>query len=140
MMEIWQRMVLYSAGGICTEVFFTACKNLYFNRDIMLNGYTQLWMVFVYSFGGLLFEFIHLYVDYNYRHIILLVLLYSIEYSVGWLLLLVIGKCPWEYSEWGNVHGLIQLVYIPFWMIFIILADIFIGIMMTYKLIKHTTQ
>lgn len=123
-MRLEHRLAFYAMSGISTEVFFTALKALWYEKDLRLQGHTQLWVAFIYAFGGLLFEQIHLLVQArSSRVFIYLGLVYLLEYNSGWLLQKMLGSCPWEYQEVGHIHGFIQLRYIPAWLIFVLLAD-----------------
>lgn len=137
-------MILYALLGIATEVCFTAFKNLYYYNDWSLDGHTQLWIIPVYAVGGYLFEIIYIKIPYFYIRIpIYLIFLYFIEYISGILLINILGYCPWEYTDPGNIHGLVQLYYIPFWTIFVIGVDILFSrkklILMNFMYCKNTT-
>lgn len=131
-----QRMLIYAVGGVFAEVVFTALKSLYYHTDLMLHGNTQLWVILMYSFGGILFEFFQ-QIDYRLRVSLYVVFIYAIEYFTGWCLHHYLGACPWHYHEAGNVHGLIQLAYIPWWAIFAVLADNVIYIAVNYRLVYY---
>lgn len=47
-------------------------------------------------------------------------LFFAVEYFIGWLLRLIIGKCPWEDNYKGrrwSVNNLIRLDYTPAWFV-----------------------
>ena len=127
----------YFMSGVFTEVIFTSLKTLYYHQDFMLHGNTQLWVIFIYAFGGLLFEKVHSSVASSLVRIgIYFTLVYILEYTVGWFLLLVLGKCPWHYEEPGNVHGLVQLAYAPLWFLFAIVSNRGIDYAINYDIIR----
>lgn len=136
-MNLIQRMLFYAMSGVFNEVVFTALKTLWYHQDFMLHGNTQLWVIFIYAFGGLLFE--HVYYKVNtasLRVLIYLSLVYILEYSGGWVLVQLLGECPWHYHEPGNIHGLVQLRYIPLWTFFSIVANKGIYYAINYELVK----
>jgi uncharacterized membrane protein len=53
------------------------------------------------------------------RGLVYLLGIWLVEFSVGWLLRKLTGKCPWDYSNFpGNIRGIITLEYAPVWFIF----------------------
>lgn len=114
---------IYGLLGWCLEVVWTALYNIFWPeggvRDYRLVGKTYLWMFPIYGAAGLLFEPIHELIRplwWPGRGFLWMLLCFLIEYSAGWLLKKLIGRCPWDYSysQW-NVHGFIRLDYAPLW-------------------------
>lgn len=139
-MEYWQRILFYSMAGVFVEVLFTAAKSLIFHYDFMLHGNTQLWVILLYAIGGHIYEQIYVKVrDTRRRILIYYALVYILEYSAGWVLAGILGECPWLYTSAGNVHGLIQLTYAPFWFMFVLVANYTIGYMLSHKFVKIAT-
>lgn len=137
-MKYYERMLFYSMGGVFTEVIFTSLKTLYYHQDFMLHGNTQLWVIFIYAFGGLVFERLQYRVHNTYARIAsYLAMVYILEYTTGWMLVQLLGKCPWHYYEPGNVHGLVQLRYIPLWTIFAAIANKGIYYALNYEFVKR---
>jgi hypothetical protein len=91
--------------------------------DKSLSCATYLWMFPIYGMGGMLLEQVHEIIRgqlWIYRGFIWSFLIFMIELTAGWLLLLTIGKCPWDYDREAEivavtVKGLIRLDYLPVW-------------------------
>ena len=136
-MNPYQRMLFYAMGGVFAEVIFTSFKTLYYHQDFMLHGNTQLWVIIIYALGGLLFEQVHHQINSTtVRVSMYLLLVYILEYTAGWILLQLLGECPWHYYEPGNIHGLVQLRYIPSWLLFVIIANKGIYYALNYDLVR----
>ncbi len=119
MLDPLTRAVAYTTIGISCEVAFTAIKALIFERKRDLQGFTQLWVIPLYSLGGLfIFEPLHWWLfDYS---ILLRLSMYAfgiflLEYVAGVLVTAFVGHCPWEYKGKGNISGYIYLPYFPVW-------------------------
>jgi hypothetical protein len=52
------------------------------------------------------------------RGFIYLAVIFAGELSYGYLLKLIIKKCPWEYKGRWTIKGVVNLLYLPFWLIF----------------------
>ncbi|WP_027340136.1 putative ABC transporter permease [Halonatronum saccharophilum] len=111
------RFIIYGMLGWCLEIFWTGFNSLLAGSPD-LRGWTYLWMFPIYGLAILL-EPIYLRIrGYNFllRGGIYTLLIFSIEYLTGWLLLNTIGICPWDYTGKAySVHGLIRLDYAPLW-------------------------
>ena len=137
-MHLGQRLLFYSMVGVFNEIVFTSLKTVYYHKNFMLHGNTQLWVILLYISGGLLFEKVYKAVPNVYKRInIYILLIYAIEYSGGWILHQILGECPWEYKEYGNVHGFIQLSYTPFWGFFAIVANYCVYISLHFELVHR---
>ena len=112
--------------GITTEVFFTATKALLEGfavgtPDWSLTGHTYVWMAFIYVLIPFLFGWGYSKVKHLpriARLAIYTLFIFTIEFFSGWLLDLLTGQCPWEYTEGIHVWGYIRLDYTPFWLLF----------------------
>lgn len=122
------RFLVYGVFGWCTEIVWTAGSDAVEAAlgkrpfDPRLAGKTYLWMFPIYAFGGLLFEVAHgLLADLAWpvRGLVYTVGIFAVEYFAGWLIQVLSGEIPWDYSDrrW-NVHGLIRLDYAPAWFCF----------------------
>jgi uncharacterized membrane protein len=117
----WQRSIIYSATGWCIEVLFSSLANLMQTGDIRLQGNSYIWMLPVWGFGVLGFEQVIKVLDKHkislrVRLFIFMALCFALEYGFGYLLKVVIGQVPWDYSNstW-NIDSYIRLDYGPFW-------------------------
>ena len=112
--------------GITTEVFFTAFSDLLSglqsgNPDWSLTGHTYVWMAFIYVLIPFLFGWgYELVKDFPLlvRLLVYTTFIYVVEFASGWLLEVLTGACPWEYTVGWHVMGYIRLDYFPFWMVF----------------------
>jgi uncharacterized membrane protein len=118
-MDIYLRGLVYMMVGMTGEVVYTAVKALIKQKDTTLHGYTQLWVMPLYFFGGIfIFERLHLaIIQWNIalRFIIYALLIFLIEYVAGFFTKKITGRCAWEYKEKYNIHGLINIPHFPFW-------------------------
>jgi len=122
--------LIFACIGITTEVIFTSLskfvKSLLINSPInwSLAGKTYAWMFFLYAMIPILFKIFNSYVEkYSIitKAVITVFIIYIIEFLSGAFLQLIIGKCPWKYTEGIHVFGFIRLDYFPFWFIFALL-------------------
>ena len=122
------RFLLYGIFGWCVEIVWTASFAVVEalaagqRPDPRLAGNTYLWMLLIYGGGGLLFEIAHAVVaplPWFLRGAIYMVGCFLVEYATGWLIMMLTGTIPWDYSarRW-HVHGLIRLDYAPAWFAF----------------------
>lgn len=76
-------------------------------------------MIFVYGGAGLALETIHSGLHWHWLPLafVYLLVIYLIEFSSGWALKRLLGRCPWDYGigHWTPM-GLINLKYAPFWL------------------------
>lgn len=111
------RFLIYGFTGWCIEVFWTGLGS-FLSGDIKLQGWTYIWMFPIYGLAIFL-EPVH---D-RLRHLpavlrggVYTVLIFLIEYSTGWLLKILTGVCPWDYSGTPfSVHGFIRFDFAPAW-------------------------
>lgn len=122
--DFYVRYVIYAAVGMLGEVFFTALMDFFYSRflcswnvhhrltpttappnwrdckNTKLTGYSFLWMFPIY--GLLVFlEPLSFYVramPWPLRGSLYALLFMAVEFLAGWILKLLTGKCPWDYS------------------------------------------
>ncbi len=113
--------------GITVEVFFTAFYALISGEPVQgkpltaLAGYTCVWMAFIYGMIPLLAPpFCSRTAQWNpaLRISLIVVIIYLVEYTAGFILTQFLGSCPWEYRSGWHVSGLIRLDYTPAWIVF----------------------
>jgi hypothetical protein len=112
------RFLCYGLFGVACEVVFTAARRG--TRD----DWRQLWsrviyMLPIYGLAVFVVEPIHdatRGASFLTRGTIYTLALFACELASGWLLRLVTGRCPWDYSglRW-NFMGLIRWSYAPLW-------------------------
>jgi len=114
-----KRFAIYGALGWIMEILWTAVWSG-MQGDWKLRGHTYLWMFPIYGMAVFL-EPIHDYLrklPVFLRGLLWMAFIYAIEYTTGWLLDLMLGVCPWDYSASPlSVDGYIRLDYAPAWMI-----------------------
>lgn len=115
------RFLVYGLLGWCLEILFTGVSNALWQRDRSATGKTYLWMLPIYGLGGLALEALHhglaaAHAGWFVRGLAYLAAIYAFEFTSGWLLRHLVGRCPWDYTGRGvNVRGLIRLDYAPAW-------------------------
>lgn len=118
------RFCIYGLLGWCWEVVWTAVTEKAWGkqRDWRLVGHTYLWMFPIYGLLAPLGEPIHNVLRPHFwllRGLVYLLAIWVVEFSTGWLLKKLIGKCPWDYSEFRwHIRGIITLEYAPVWFFF----------------------
>lgn len=109
------------------EIFFTATKVAVAqllskeSLDWSLQGETYIWMFFIYACIPILFRLLYGLVDklhVFYQAVIVVLIIFIVEFITGFALDMLLGKCPWEYTEGLHVMGYIRLDYAPFWFVF----------------------
>lgn len=112
-----RRFIIYGFLGLSAEIFWTGFGSL-LRGDIKLTGYTYIWMFFIYGLAVFL-EPMHDMIrswPLLLRGGVYMLILFSIEYSSGWLLRDIIGVCPWNYGNGPlSINGLIRLDFAPVW-------------------------
>lgn len=114
-----KRYIIYGALGWCLEVFWTGLGSL-MQGDVKLTSQTYIWMFFIYGLAVLL-EPLHNRIR-NWPIIarggVYALVIFSIEFSTGFLLRIILGVCPWDYSDSPfSIMGLIRLDFTPWWAI-----------------------
>ena len=119
--------LFFGCFGMTFEVFFVAITNLFlgtplFNEPLWsLTGKTYVWMFPIYVMIPVLFGLLLKYIKDKplaLRLIIYTLIIYVAEFSSGFLLEQITGKCPWEYTTGWHIMGYIRLDYAPSWLIF----------------------
>lgn len=114
-----KRFAIYGITGWFIEVIWTGLTSALMG-DWRLVSRTYLWMFFIYGLAVFL-EPIHEHIrHYSWlvRGIIWMVAIFSLEYTTGFMLDLVIGSCPWSYAKatpFSTVSGYVRLDYAPAW-------------------------
>lgn len=113
-----QRFLIYGFTGWTIEIVFTGLGSM-LRGMLSLTGYTYLWMLPIYGMA-VFFEPIHDRIrpaPWIIRGIIWTCIILFIEYISGWLLSLLIGFCPWDYTGFSpySVDGFMRLDFAPFW-------------------------
>ena len=113
------RALFYLMVGVTGEIFYTSIKALILKRDLRLQGYTQLWVMPMYALGGVfIFEKIHIDMAgwfVGIRFLIYALVIFTLEFIVGFLAEKIIGECPWKYEGRWNIGTYINLPHLPFW-------------------------
>ena len=117
----------FATFGVATEVVFTSSVENYhrFRRgeklDWSLKGHSYIWMIPIYGsvafFAPLVIEPL-LFLPLIVRLFCYALFILFIEYITGWIILKITGRCPWHYDKGWQVHNLIRIDFIPFWMVF----------------------
>lgn len=102
------------------EVLWTGMGALLLG-DWRLPGFTFLWMFPIYGLAVLM-EPLHDEIGllpWYVRGVIWVGVIFAFEYLSGWVLAMILGRCPWDYSHVTpyHIHGLIRLDYAPAWFI-----------------------
>lgn len=104
--------------GWVLEVLFTGAGAA-LRRDRSATSHTYLWMHPIYGATALALEEVAARLKHLPRPVRALAytaVIYAAEYSTGWALRRLLGRCPWDYMKSGwSVHGLVRLDYAPAW-------------------------
>jgi hypothetical protein len=87
--------------------------------DIKLQGYTSIWMFFIYG-AAVFLEPIHDIIKqwrWHIRGIIWVVIIWGIEYTSGLIMVNLIGTAPWYYFGPFAVDNLVRIDYAPAWFV-----------------------
>lgn len=121
-LSLFARFVLYGLVGWCIECLFTSVMDLASGAgDLRLMGYSYLWMHPIWGLGLLLGERLmgvlqRMGLNRVTRSFIGMGVCFAVEYTMGAVLVGLIGRCPWDYSaSMFSVDGLVRLDYAPFW-------------------------
>lgn len=114
------RLIVYGLIGFLTEVIFTGMGSL-ISGSWYLTGYTYLWMFPIYAMAIFL-EPLHDRIrtaPWLIRGFIYVSVIFIIEFFAGFLLNMLIGFCPWDYTGLSSysVGGYIRLDFLPFWFV-----------------------
>lgn len=126
-MRTFSKVLAFAGFGIFVEVIFRAFTNtleqLYFGQPIDYTFRTKIyfWMIPIYGISYILLNAVYNKLSQLPLFLQLLSItigIFIIEYSTGFALQQIIGKCPWYYKIGYHLHGLIRLDYAPAWMLF----------------------
>ena len=115
-MKTGTRFFIYGLIGLALEVIYTGLASL-LQGDLSMHGFTFLVMLPVYGMAVFL-EPVHERIrllPWWLRGGIYLVLIWSIEFVSGAVFEVLLGKSPWLYDDWLNIHGYITLRMAPEW-------------------------
>jgi len=120
-------LLFFGTLGVTTEVAFTAGSDLLAQIrsggpvSFSLQGHSYAWMFFIYGSAAILLPiFLPAVIRWSLpiRLLIYLAGIFIIEFAAGFLLDLLIGRCPWQYDAPLAIAGYIRLDYAPFWAAF----------------------
>lgn len=113
-----RKFLIYGFAGWIVEVLFTGTFAAV-KKDRSATAQTYLWMHPIYGLTALGMEWMAKRLKplpWPVRGAAYTAVIYAAEYSSGWVLKRLLGKCPWDYSGSGrDVHGLVRLDYAPAW-------------------------
>lgn len=125
-------ILFFGCFGITCEIFFVAFSHLLSQTQLFsepiwsLTGKSYVWMFPIYALipvlGGPIMKKCQEY-PLIFRLTIYTTVIYIIEFSSGFLLEQITGKCPWEYTNGWQIMGYIRLDYIPAWLAFSFLIE-----------------
>lgn len=122
-----ERFLIYGTLGWTLEILFTGSCAVVLHRDRAATGKTYLWMHPIYGGTALLLECVHELLASSVvmvRVLAYLSVIYVAEYLSGLVLRVVLGRCPWDYSDRGvHLHGLVRLDYAPVWALVCLLFE-----------------
>lgn len=120
-------VIFFVCLGMTVEIFFTAFSALYSGESVQgkpplaLAGYTYVWMALIYALIPILappFHALSRRWPAALRIAAIVLAIYLIEFTAGYLLRITTGSCPWEYQQGWHIAGLVRLDYLPAWTIF----------------------
>lgn len=119
-MAMWIRFFLYGMMGWSIEIVWTGMGSV-LRRDPRLAARTYLWMFPIYGLAAPVLEPVHEAVAgfiWPVRGLVWVLVIFTIEYAMGWMLRSATGTCPWDYAGTRfSVDGLIRLDYAPAWFV-----------------------
>ena len=113
-----KRFFFYGIAGWGIEIIWTGLGSL-ISGDLRLSGQSTLWMFFIYGCAVFLERIHHLIARWPWflRGMLWVLLIWSIEYTSGFLLYTILGVHPWYYTDRLAVNGFITLSYAPAWFV-----------------------
>lgn len=134
-----KRFIIYGLSGWCIEVFWTGLSSL-LKGNIKLQGWTYIWMFPIYGLAVFI-EPIHDMIrswPVVLRGGVYAALIFAVEYSTGWLLKVLTGLCPWDYSGTPfSINGFIRLDYAPAWFAAGLLFEMLHDVLMKIKALRE---
>ena len=113
------RFIIYGLIGWLAETLFTGLGSL-LKGDLTMRAWTYIWMFPIYGLMILL-EPVHDNIrsaPVAIRGGVYTIIIFTIEYTTGWILKVLLGRCPWNYGTGSySIDGLITLYFIPVWFI-----------------------
>ena len=125
-------IIVFASFGIAVEVIFTAAMSVVNQAPlcdkplIALAGHSYVWMALIYGLIPVLgVLFYNRVKDWRiwFRLPLYVVIIYIVEFTSGYLLQVITGRCPWYYTSGINIMGLIRLDYFPAWLLFVWLVE-----------------
>jgi len=136
------KSVFFACLGVTTEVCFVAVSDyLHIAEDCssghLFKGHSYLWVIPLYASIPLLSPFFRKMtsdISCVQRYVLAGFIILAGEFIAGMFLKLILGQCPWEYTDGPHVLGFIRLDYWPLWIAFSAIADhVDVNIHMTHK-------
>ncbi|MCB0367501.1 MAG: hypothetical protein H6624_02535 [Bdellovibrionaceae bacterium] len=128
--------LLFSFGGVAHEVFWTGLIDSIKHKDRRLKGRSSLWMFPIYGAVVFIVMLVQEYFGSSpwwIRGLLYSFLILAWEYVSGFLVRLIAGVAPWDYSQTTEdgvgspkrfqIHGLVCLEYAPIWFIEGLIAE-----------------
>ncbi|MDD5660253.1 MAG: hypothetical protein PHR39_09645 [Actinomycetota bacterium] len=112
--------MIYSFFGVGIEIIFTSIHDYIRYKDIALKGRSYLWMFLIYGCFGLIIKPLYpliSFIPFVIRGLIYTAIIFVGEFAYGFLLKLIIKKVPWEYKTRWSILGIVNLAYLPFWLL-----------------------
>ncbi|WP_041276721.1 putative ABC transporter permease [Desulfosporosinus acidiphilus] len=115
-MKTLKHFLIYGIIGLVLEVIYTGLASL-LKGDYSMHGFTFLVMLPIYGLAVFLEPLQAKIYDLPWwsRGAIYLTMIWSIEYTSGLILGIILGSCPWHYTDPLNINGLITLKMAPEW-------------------------
>lgn len=115
------QFLIYGMLGWIIEILWTGFGGMLMG-NWQLPGFTYLWMFPIYGFAAILFKSLYRLIKdlpIFVRGLIWVAAIFVVEYSTGWFLKELLGRCPWDYSSATNYHlnGFIRFDYAPAWFV-----------------------
>lgn len=114
-----KRFLVYGLIGLVIEVIYTGLASL-LAGDWSMHGFTFLVMLPIYGLAVFL-EPVHNRLSswpWWSRGLVYLAMIWLAEYVTGIFLKLLLGVCPWNYTDFLNINGVITLHMAPQWFLF----------------------
>ena len=130
-MPVWFRVLFYACLAVTAEVVFTAvCARVGLRltsdlddaparRSWRLKGHSFVWMLPIYGFGLLGFEYVHDMLraaPWLVRGVTYVATLFAVEFASGALLMRLTGGRVWRWIGPGAIRGHVHLAMAPVWL------------------------
>ncbi len=120
------RSFIFGCIGLAAEVGFVALTALLFENDASLRGHSYMWVMPLYAmipYAAPYFRECTRDMTYMVKYNVAAGAFVIVETIAGFILYLVVGQCPWEYSSGIHMFGLTRLDYWPLWFCFAAFVD-----------------